>query len=544
MKIRVPRKAKELASALMVSLVICSILSLFVMYYLSLIEQQNILNARSQTWNMAIATSEAGVEEGLQQLNAAYPDLSGDGWTYNGASVFSKSNSLPDGSGYMAWIIVTNSTAPTVIARAYVTPPSATYWQTAAMILFATQGQTDNSSQAPVTRAVQVICNKLSPFNGALIARKNIDLAGNNVTTDSFDSGDPFKSVSGQYTPSFFTGDKGDIATNLGIVNSISGGNANIFGHAHTGPGSANNAVQVGSNGYIGSHADYPIIGSGIDPGWWLDDANFTFPETSYPDTSSYLTPTNGWITNMTAVVGTNTTTSAALPLPLPTVILQTNTTYLTGLTVPPALGTYTSFGSYKDKGNTYYWEYQITSYTYISSYTTNMVPVGTYYDHILWGSAGVTNNYVASDLSGSTYVTGPNVVLALPTGLNEKSGDTFTIGTDGSVIIYSGGTTCNIGGNGFVNNAGYAIDLLIFCAPTVTTLSYSGNAGFKGVIVAPSADVQLGGSGNNVVIDFTGCFMANSIKLNGHFNFHYDEALSGFKGFGRFLILSWNEIK
>jgi hypothetical protein len=366
---------------------------------------------------------------------------------------------------------------------------------------------------------VQVICKKISPYSGALIAKNNIDLAGNNVTTDSFNSADPAKSTLGQYDASKYRGDMGDIATDLAIINSINGGNADIFGHAHTGPGSPSNALQLNNNGWVGSHADYATMGRGIDPGWWLDDANFDFPTTTYPDTSSYLTPTNGWVTNMLTTITTNTTLMSMQPS-------------------PPIAGTYTSYTTTKINGNTYY------NVNLITGYTSNSVPVGTYYDHILWGSAGVTNSYVASDLSGSTYVTGPNVQLALPNGLNQGSQDTFSIGTGGNVTIYNGGTTCNIGGNGFVNTTGYAGDLVILCAPTVVNLSYSGNASFKGVIVAPSADVQLGGSGNNITYDFTGCFLANSIKLNGHFNFHYDEALSGLPGYGRFLILSWNEIK
>src|ERR1041384_993414 len=148
MKISLTRKAKELGSALMVSLVITSIMSMVVMYYLSLIEQQNILNARSQTWNMAIATSEAGVEEGLQQLNSAYPSMATDGWTYDGSASYSKSNVLSDGGSYMAYIFVTNSSNPTIVARAFVSPPNATFWESTAMILFASQGQS-GGSQAP-----------------------------------------------------------------------------------------------------------------------------------------------------------------------------------------------------------------------------------------------------------------------------------------------------------------------------------------------------------------------------------------------------------
>jgi hypothetical protein len=53
-----------------------------------------------------------------------------------------------------------------------------------------------------------------------------------------------------------------------------------------------------------------------------------------------------------------------------------------------------------------------------------------------------------------------------------------------------------------------------------------------------------LNGSGSSTVNDFTGSLMANTITLNGKFNFHYDEALSKAAKNGRFLVLSWNEIK
>ena len=70
-------------------------------------------------------------------------------------------------------------------------------------------------------------------------------------------------------------------------------------------------------------------------------------------------------------------------------------------------------------------------------------------------------------------------------------------------------------------------------------------NAAFVGVVVAPNADVQLNGSGDPThPTDFIGCLMANTVTMNGHFNFHYDEALGGNPAFGRFLITSWNEIK
>ena len=58
MRIHLSRKLKQAASALLVTMVLGGILCTFVMYYLALIEQQNMLSVRSQAWNIAIAISE------------------------------------------------------------------------------------------------------------------------------------------------------------------------------------------------------------------------------------------------------------------------------------------------------------------------------------------------------------------------------------------------------------------------------------------------------------------------------------------------------
>src|SRR6266478_2302643 len=107
MKINLFKRMKKAASALLAALLICSIFSLFVVYYLSLIEQQNVLNTRSQTWNMAIAITEAGIEEGLEHLNDNGNNLALAPWSYLGGITYYRSNSLPDGSSYTVYI--TNS---------------------------------------------------------------------------------------------------------------------------------------------------------------------------------------------------------------------------------------------------------------------------------------------------------------------------------------------------------------------------------------------------------------------------------------------------
>ena len=110
-----------MASALLTTLVICTILSMFVMYYLSLIDQQSYLSSRSQVWNMAIAVSEAGIEDGLAEINSNnnYPNLNGDGWSGSN-SVWTRTNNLPDGNSYVVTVITTNFYNPVVCCRGYV----------------------------------------------------------------------------------------------------------------------------------------------------------------------------------------------------------------------------------------------------------------------------------------------------------------------------------------------------------------------------------------------------------------------------------------
>ena len=172
--------------------------------------------------------------------------------------------------------------------------------------------------------------------------------------------------------------------------------------------------------------------------------------------------------------------------------------------------------------------------------YATNSVSTTNYYDNLLWGSASATNYYVSSALTGQSAVLGPNVVLALPNGMTGS--ENLTISPSANIQIYSGGTSFSAAGNQIINPNGYAGSFVVFCAPTVTSFSLAGNGQFTGVLVAPNASVALKGGGNNNQ-DFSGILMANSLTLNGHFSFHYDEALQGNSSFGRYLITSWNEV-
>jgi hypothetical protein len=131
-----------------------------------------------------------------------------------------------------------------------------------------------------------------------------------------------------------------------------------------------------------------------------------------------------------------------------------------------------------------------------------------------------------------------------MPNGLNMSSGDTVTIDPNASLKLFSGGTDFKIAGNGVINETGFAGNFIAYCTTSVTSFTLDGNAAFVGILVAPNAHARMNGSGNPAnPTDFTGAIMVNSVTMNGHFNFHYDEALSRMGGTGRFLITSWDEI-
>jgi hypothetical protein len=621
MKTQICKRVEEAGSALLAALAIFVIFTICIGYYLSLVQQQSYLNSRSQTWNMAIAITEAGIEEGLENLNDNGTQLGATPWSFIGGNTYYRSNTLPDGNSYTVYITNTIP-SPVVVARAYVqTSTLYASAQNVASAFFAAVGV--GSTPTVVTRAVRVNCTKTSLFLAALVAKQTIDLNGNNVAIDSFSSCDPTKSVNGQYVPGFYSGDQGDIGSNQGLIDTVSGGNANIYGKAHTGTNtSGQTTISFGPNGAVGSHA-WQASNKGLQPGWALEDANFTFPDTTFPSTSGFMTATGGvlvicsnvvgsWSTNYSVCpsplpsggVTTNTTpvtvsNPASVPLPVPagtttnsssTATVSawssvptptptgtaTNTSLTTSLTYPTAntyVGVVTtnivSTGPPSGRGTWYTYNfinsytYPVITYTYPtytytwSLYGTNVVYSTNSYNNILWGTTdlSLTNKYAANSLSGQTVVVGNNVVLALPNGLSMSGNDTFTImpganvlgmpstaPAGAGVLVYSGGNSIAIGGNGVMNQPGYAADFIVFCAPTVTSFSLSGNGGFTGVLVAPSVNLTLNGGGNNT-IDFIGCAMVNSATLNGHFNIHYDECLANMKNNPRYLITAWNEV-
>ena len=116
----------------------------------------------------------------------------------------------------------------------------------------------------------------LPMFIAALAGRQKVDLVGNGITTDSYDSSDVIHFPGGFYNVSNRLAG-GDVACEAGITNVT---DVSIYGHVRTGP---NANFSLGSNGRVG---DLNWVGPGIEPGWWNYDFRFCFPEVKPPYTS------------------------------------------------------------------------------------------------------------------------------------------------------------------------------------------------------------------------------------------------------------------
>jgi hypothetical protein len=162
--------------------------------------------------------------------------------------------------------------------------------------------------------------------------------------------------------------------------------------------------------------------------------------------------------------------------------------------------------------------------------------------------------SYVVSSLSTPLVVTAPTVLwvqnsLSLGVTISNRvwvaSGVTNT--TVGSLILYVGttsgsGMSLSWSGQGTCNVPGYAANLQIYGLPSLTSVDLHGNSAWIGTLYAPEAAFVGGGGGNNAQ-DTSGAIVCNSVKLNGHWNFHYDENLAVTGPSRGYIATGWKEV-
>ena len=425
-------KGNQRGSVLMVSLFILTLMGFFLYAYLYTTSTQRSLMAHSQGWNTALGLAEAGIEEALGQLNPGAPipivDRTANGW---GAAVGGfygpMSRSLSNGT-YS--VVFTTDPFPVLYATGYVGIPSIS---------------------ANLTRVLRVTTTNAALFSAVLAAKFNINLGGNSMYTDSFNSLYANQSDNGRYPVNDLskTSTNGDVASFEGLVNVA---NTDIKGQLLLGPS-----------------AGYSISANGSITGGVTNDFNYEFEDVVMPQTN-WLPPIT---TNL--VIGTNTYQYVFGP----------NASYANGS------GYYTVSG--------------------ISS----------------GSSIYVSNAIVTLKITGNA---APQWIEVDGAGTNAGN---LTIYMDGANFSITGGSTVD---------GGLASNLSYYGTTNNTQITFGGNAAFTGTIYAPEADFKLNGGGSSSY-NFVGAAVLRSVSMNGHFNFHYDEALATTGPKRGFIPNSWKEL-
>jgi hypothetical protein len=265
---------------LVISLVICSLVGVMLIAYLSMVSNQHKLSQRSQVWNNCIPMCEAGIEEALAHLNHidTTNNFAVNGWTSNSLQ-FHKTRPLNGGTTRIA---ISNDSPPTIYVTASLKAP--------------VQG-TD------VTRRVKVKTRINLKFPNGVLSKGGISLGGSG-RVDSFNSALPgFESdANGQYDPALAT-DRTSFVTTANTAGIINVGNMAIYGSIAMGPGGT---ASLGPNGNVGSTDwnDNNAYNGLIEPGHVTDDVNVFVPDIILP--TEFGLPFGVQLPGPGAVGGTN----------------------------------------------------------------------------------------------------------------------------------------------------------------------------------------------------------------------------------------------
>jgi len=283
-------------SALLLALLTAFVICIALTTYLYLVSNQNRSVMRSMAWNSSIPVVEAGVEEALTQLNyTAVVNMAANGWSPLSADGFyHKANDLGNGFAYDVGVkpaVAGGPDQPTIESIGYAPAPAniASYYSSPWGMILGGLVPQFSPDKPSAKRKVRVLAKRQTPVQYAMLAKQQIDLKGNNIGTDSFNSTNADYSINGKYDKSV-SRDKGDVATNAGLVDSLSVGNANIRGHVSTGPGGS---VAVGSNGAVGDK-NWNSTQTGVEPTWSADDANVDIPDAELPPNSTFIPASGG----------------------------------------------------------------------------------------------------------------------------------------------------------------------------------------------------------------------------------------------------------
>jgi hypothetical protein len=124
-----------------------------------------------------------------------------------------------------------------------------------------------------------------------------------------------------------------------------------------------------------------------------------------------------------------------------------------------------------------------------------------------------------------------PDITVA---GINQRAGE---------LVIYALQPGFTFGD--VTVESGKASNLVYLGTPGNTSLIFSNNNDFTGIIYAPDANFTDNvGKAHGRKADFTGSLIAKSVRINGSASFHFDEDLQRDSPVGRgFIVTSWKEL-
>lgn len=208
--------SRETGSVLLATMIFVLAIAAFLVSYLVLVQNSNQTTARAQQWNSALALAEAGIEEGLAKLNMAAISKSSNAISFS---------PIPDQKLNGGTYSVSSSAAgvvTTITSTGVVSAPI---------------------SGDLITRIVQVTAQRQALFSKGVISMTYIDMQGNAIAADSYNSHNTNQSLNGIYNG--YSGTNGDVAAVDGYVHI---GNQDINGDLYLGP---NSTFEAGPNGNV-----------------------------------------------------------------------------------------------------------------------------------------------------------------------------------------------------------------------------------------------------------------------------------------------------
>lgn len=276
-------RANRSGSILVITVVTLFVLTIMAVSYLFMLQNGNRFVARDQAWNRALVVAEAGIEEGMAYVNRGGLALTPQ--AYSNAWVTMPRTSLYGGSYNV--VLSGSPGVVTITSTGMVTAPL---------------------SSTQIKRVVQVTAPFTSSFQIGIAALTGVNMNGNKINVDSYNSRDLTNFPGGLYNYAHRR-DHGDVATLENSATWFQLGNANIAGTLHTAPAADYNTdyqaaiAAVGANGSVGD-TNWTVNNHSIEStAFFKDDFNMMIAD---------VPPPYGVINNLpsTANSGTNALSS------------------------------------------------------------------------------------------------------------------------------------------------------------------------------------------------------------------------------------------